>query len=118
MEAMRISNGDGATFHPVMELDMTTLLRTKGHGLHGDNSLGPFVSFVVPAKAAISKTLLFVSENPALELSEGRYRFELSGNSSRGSISRHRFERPISSKDIADYHSGAMVFLDGRAENI
>ena len=114
----RVSDAGSGTFHPVLELDMSTLFHTTGRGIHADNTRGPFMSFVVPAKVAISKTFLFVADNPALELKEGKYRFDVSGSSSRGSIRRHRFERPISSNNIADYSAGGKVFLDDRAAKL
>jgi hypothetical protein len=118
LEVMQMSNGTKAKLHPVLELEMKTLFHATGRGLHADHTLGPFVSFVIPAKVAIAKTFLFVSDAPALNLSEGAYRFDVSGTSSRGSMRRHRFERAISSANITDYQSGGKIFLEEKLRRV
>ena len=114
VKAMRVSDSQKAELKPVIEIDMEKFFQNRKHHVQADDTLGPFVTFLVPSKAAVSRACLFVSSQPALALCEGTYRFDVHVKStgSRGAPRLHRFERVISRDNINDYQSGSRVFLD------
>lgn len=111
VKATRLSDGQAAEFRPIIEYDMKTFLQ---HKVEADKTLGPFVTFVVPSRAVVSRAFLFMSGNPPLALCQGAYRFDVHVKStgSRGATRLHQFERVISSENINDYQSGSKVFLE------